>query len=369
MSTAGEPRSVAARLPYAPGVYRFRDVRGRALYVGRARDLRRRVSSYWVNLGDRPHLASMVARIARVEAVSCDSAHEAAWLERNLLERAKPSWNRATGGAEVPVYLCLDARPASPGLRVVHTVPDPRPWETQRPPQAASTASTATVPPPPAARRQALLPATLPCRPIGAGGGGVRYFGPYLGGFKVRSAISALHRLAPLPYTGERLTSAERDLARILGVAARDRAGFVHAVTGVLDRDPEALGAAREELVRLRDAAAAGLAFERAARIQAEIEALDWVAAPQRATQSEPHDLDVYGWADGVLVRFDVRAGRLCGWTQRPCAEATARRRVADTPADWTEFARRNAELAARLSRSDASVRSPARRAPRAART
>jgi len=36
----------------------------------------------------------MVARVARVEAVACDSAHEAAWLERNLLERARLRWNR-----------------------------------------------------------------------------------------------------------------------------------------------------------------------------------------------------------------------------------------------------------------------------------
>jgi excinuclease UvrABC nuclease subunit len=60
------------------------------LYLGRSVSLRRRVASYWGDLGDRGHLAAMVARIARVEAVPCDSAHEAAWLERNLLERRKP---------------------------------------------------------------------------------------------------------------------------------------------------------------------------------------------------------------------------------------------------------------------------------------
>ena len=80
----------AACLPLAPGVYRFRDQEGRALYVGRAVSLRRRVLSYWGDLGDRGHLAPMVARIARVEAVICDSAHEAAWLERNLLQRRLP---------------------------------------------------------------------------------------------------------------------------------------------------------------------------------------------------------------------------------------------------------------------------------------
>ena len=54
--TAGAARTVAARLPGGPGVYRFRDARGRVLYVGRAVNLRRRVISYWGDLGDRPYL-------------------------------------------------------------------------------------------------------------------------------------------------------------------------------------------------------------------------------------------------------------------------------------------------------------------------
>lgn len=65
------PRELAARLPLGPGVYRFRDAAGHVLYLGRAVSLRRRVISYWGDLGDRPHLAAMVARIARVEAVIC----------------------------------------------------------------------------------------------------------------------------------------------------------------------------------------------------------------------------------------------------------------------------------------------------------
>jgi hypothetical protein len=79
------------RLPHDPGVYRFRDARGRVLYVGRAVDLRRRVAS----------------------------EHEASWLERNLLRARRPRWNRSIG-EEVPVYVRLDTRPRSPGLAVVH---------------------------------------------------------------------------------------------------------------------------------------------------------------------------------------------------------------------------------------------------------
>jgi excinuclease ABC subunit C len=139
---------------------------------------------------------------------------------------------------------------------------------------------------------------------------------------------------------------------------ARD--GLVRAAAAVLDRDPAAVVALRAELTARRDAAAARLAFEFAAWLQAELEALDWITAEQKVTQAQPSDFDVYGWADGVLIRFEVRGGRLSGWSQRACGTAAARRHLAETSpgeprppgrdrrAAWAEFARRSAELAAR---------------------
>jgi excinuclease ABC subunit C len=298
--------STVARLPATPGVYRFRDARGRVLYIGRAKQLRRRVASYWADPRDRRHLAAMVARVARIEAVACDSGHEAAWLERNLLEHARPAWNRTAGGQEVPVCIGLDTRPAAPGLRVVHG-----------PPTSA----------------------------------GMRYFGPYLGGDKVRLAVAALHRVLPLAYTGTGLSGAGRDLAGNRGLGPGDRDRLVDALTAVLRRDPAAVASLRDALGTRRDRAAEVLAFELAARLHAELHAVDWITSPQRVTTAEPRDADVYGWADGLLVRFQIRAGRLCTWTQRACLAANARRHLAATPPAWTDFAHRNAELAARLAR------------------
>jgi hypothetical protein len=60
-------RAVVRRLPAAPGVYRFRDARGRVLYIGRATALRQRVGSYWTDLSDRRHLIRMVPQIVRIE--------------------------------------------------------------------------------------------------------------------------------------------------------------------------------------------------------------------------------------------------------------------------------------------------------------
>ena len=297
-----EIRRLAAGLPREPGVYRFRDARGRVLYVGRATELRARVGSYGGDLRDRRHLRRMVPAVTRIEAVACDSVHEAAWLERNLLEESLPRWNRTAGGAEVPAYLRLDARAATPGLRLTHDAGQPV--------------------------------------------AGVRIFGPYLGGTRARLAVSALHRVHPLSSAGTGLTSAERELAARRGVSAADRVELAEAIAAVLRRDPVAVAAAHQDLERVRDKAAAALAFELAGRVQEEIRALAWVTAAQQVTTLEPVDLAVQGWADGWLVSFAVRDGRVRTWSQRRCA-----RPPPEPPAAWAGFARRNAELAATLAR------------------
>jgi excinuclease ABC subunit C len=292
----------AAVLPLAPGVYRFRDQAGRVLYIGRAVSLRRRVQSYWRDLGDRAHLAPMVARIARVEAVPCDSAHEAAWLERNLLERRLPPWNRSPGGQEAEVWIRLSASPRAPGLTVVR---QPAPGD----------------------------------------------FGPYLGGQKVRDAVSGLSRVLPLGHAADHQAGTGRELALVRGVAPGARDGLARDIAAVLDRDQVAVAALRADLTARRDAAATALAFEFAAKLQAELEAVAWVTAEQKVTagHGDLPDADVYGWAGGVLVCFELRGGRMSGWRQRPCPATAARRYLERSPPGWTGFALRSAELAARL--------------------
>jgi excinuclease ABC subunit C len=280
-------------------VYRFRDRAGRVLYIGRAVSLRRRVLSYWCDLGDRAHLAPMVARVARVEAVTCDSAHEAAWLERNLLQHRRPPWNRALGGQEAEVWIRLSASPRRPGLTVV------------RQPASGD-------------------------------------FGPYLGGQKVRDAVSGLGRVLPLGYAADGQAGTARDMARVRGTSPGARAGLARAIAAVLDRDQAAVAALRAELTARRDAAAAALAFEFAGLLQAELEALDWVTGDQKVTRAQD-DADVCGWADGLLVCFEIRDGRMRVWRQRPCTAAAARRHLGQSSPDWAAFALRNAALAARL--------------------
>jgi hypothetical protein len=67
----------------------------------------------------------------------------------------------------------------------------------------------------------------------------------------------------------------------------------------------------------------------------------------QRVTTLSGEDADVFAWSRGVLVHFAVRSGRLQEWTSRRSDLADATSRV--SPASWTDFAQRNADLAAAL--------------------
>jgi excinuclease ABC subunit C len=297
--------AVISRLPEQPGVYRFRDAGGRVLYIGRAIRLRRRVRSYWRDLKDRQHLARMVTQVTRIEAVVCASDHEACWLERNLLDRSRPRWNRTIGGAEVPIMIVIDTEP--PRLRLLH--------ETGFPPD------------------------------------GELIFGPFLGGLKVRLLAAALGRIYPIGYTADRLSGTERDLGRIRGVGVADRDSMINTVGAVLARDPAEVRSFLAQLADRRDTASRRHAYETAGQLQAELAASQWLLAIQRVTirPAGTDPIDLYGWHAGVLVAFRLQDGRISSWQIRDCTERLAEPRVASTPDAWRAFTDENARLAATL--------------------
>ena len=116
-------RHLAEGLPEGPGVYVFRDLRDRALYIGVSRNVRARVRQYFVASEPRTRMAEMVGIAERVDAISCAHPLEAEVRELRLIAEHKPRYNRRSRFPEKALWLKLTNEPY-PRLAVVRRLAD-----------------------------------------------------------------------------------------------------------------------------------------------------------------------------------------------------------------------------------------------------
>ncbi len=265
-------------LPHRPGVYRMLDGAGETLYVGKARDLRKRVSNYFQKSGHEPRIAAMVAQVAKVETTVTRSEGEALLLENNLIKAQEPRYNILFRDDKSYPYVCITGD-EFPQLRFHRGALD---------------------------RRH-------------------RYFGPFPSAGAVRDGIALLQKVFQIR-TCEDAVFANRSRPCMLHQIQRCTAPCVGLVTPEEYReDVQAAvlflqgktGEVREQLQAQMAAAAAALAFERAARIRDKIVRLAQLQSKQFVESATAGDVDVVAAvADGGLVAVNVvmiRGGRHVG--------------------------------------------------------
>ena len=82
-----------SNLPGNPGIYQFKDKAGKVIYVGKAKNLRNRVRSYFMSKPVGPRLTKMISLIRDVEIINTDSEVESLILEMNMIKQLKPRYN------------------------------------------------------------------------------------------------------------------------------------------------------------------------------------------------------------------------------------------------------------------------------------
>jgi excinuclease ABC subunit C len=265
-------------LPHRPGVYRMLDAAGATLYVGKARDLRKRVSNYFQKSGHEPRIATMVAQVVKVETTVTRSEGEALLLENNLIKAEEPRYNILFRDDKSYPYVCITGD-AYPQLRFHRGALD---------------------------RRH-------------------RYFGPFPGAGAVREGIALLQKVFQIR-TCEDAVFANRSRPCMLHQIQRCTAPCVGLVTPEEYREDVQSAVlflqgktdeVRGQLQAQMEAAAAALAFERAARIRDKITRLNQLQSRQFVESATAGDVDVVAAvAEGGLVAVNVvmiRGGRHVG--------------------------------------------------------
>jgi len=116
-----ELKITLSNLPFEPGCYLYRDDSGKVIYVGKAKNLKKRVSSYFHKEHLDPHIGNLVKSITNIEYIVTDSELEAFILETNLIKKYMPYFNRDLKDDKNYIWIMIDRKEDFPRLQVVRT--------------------------------------------------------------------------------------------------------------------------------------------------------------------------------------------------------------------------------------------------------
>jgi excinuclease ABC subunit C len=262
-------RDFVTRLPGRPGVYRMFDSDGDVIYVGKARNLKNRVSNYARGQGHNNRIALMISLTCNMEFVVTASEAEALLLESNLIKKLKPRFNVVLRDDKSFPYILIAKDHAVPQL----------------------------------------------AKHRGARNRKGNYYGPFASAGAVNRAINTLQKAFLLRTCRESVYN-NRTRPCLLYQIKRCAAPCVDYVTaddyGKLVADAETFltkgtGPVKVELVQKMEEAAEALEFETAARYRDRIQALSFVTQSQDINPQGVDDADVFGLAqDGGTTCVQV---------------------------------------------------------------
>ena len=276
-------RPAPGSIPVEPGVYRFRDPHGRVIYVGKAKSLRSRLTSYFADISSlHPRTRQMVSTAGSVEWTVVNTEVEALQLEYNWIKEFDPRFNvRYRDDKSYPV-LAVTLNEEYPRLMVYR-----------------------------GPRRK-----------------GVRYFGPYSHAWAIRETLDLLTRVFPARTCSAGVFKRHRQIDRpcLLGYIDKCSAPCVGRVSAEQHRQIvldfcDFLSGKTDRLARdmehQMNEAAEQLDFERAARLRDNLSALKRALEKQAVVFGDGTDADVVAFADDELEAavqvFHVRGGRVRG--------------------------------------------------------
>jgi excinuclease ABC subunit C len=274
-----DPREKAAALPESPGVYLFKDAAGKVVYVGKARSLRNRVRSYflesrWVDA----KTGSLAREIADLETILVENEREALALENNLIKQYKPKFN-----------VMLRDDKTYPYIKLTLYEKYPRVYFTRR------------------VKKDGSL-----------------YFGPYFPASLARRILHFIHKRFLVPSCYVDLTKVhprpclQYYIHRCLGPCAEGLTTDARYAEAVRDARMFLEGRRQDLMKSIEErmlAAAEGERFEEAASYRDLLRTLDDIEERQRIASAQGDDTDVLAYyAEPPLVAanlFHLRAGRV----------------------------------------------------------
>jgi excinuclease ABC subunit C len=276
-------RPAPGTIPEAPGVYRFRDAGGRVIYVGKAKSLRQRLNSYFVDpWGLHPRTQQMVGAAAAVDWVTVATEVEALQLEYAWIKEYDPRFNVRYRDDKSYPFLAVTLDEEYPRLMVMR----------------------------------------------GAKRKGVRYFGPYSHAWAIRETLDLLLRVFPARTCSAGVFKRHRQIGRpcLLGDIDKCSAPCVGRVDAeehrrIVEDFCDFMAGRTDRMERYLEremrGAASALEFERAARLRDDLAALRRAMERQTVVLPDGTDADVVAFADDELEAavqvFHVRGGRVRG--------------------------------------------------------